>query len=260
MEQYLVLVVDDDERFRGCVVAALRARGYAVSTAVNGLEAVEHVKNREPDLVLLDVVMPWMDGYATLEELRTFSSVPVIMVSARGTAADKIAGLGHGADDYISKPFATDELIARIEALRRRISPACGSPGEENFIMGDVKVDFRRYRVMVDGKEQFLTRIEWLLLGELVRNRGRLMTHETLLSRVWGPGYAVDTQLLRTWMSRLRSKLKTRSGTDVVTTVPRVGYMIPELDGASVSASGHSLSATWSPWVNLKHFGIGARS
>jgi two-component system KDP operon response regulator KdpE len=168
-----------------------------------------------------------MHGFDVLRELRSFSSVPVIILSALGADAERIKGLKLGADDYVPKPFNPDELLARIEAVRRRMGAGEGSKTSEAVSFGTVEIDFGRRSIAVDGREQYLTRIEWLLLSELARNSGRLMLYEELLGRIWGQEYRGDIQILRTWISRLRRKLNaTSGGRGLIRTVPKAGYMI----------------------------------
>jgi len=227
MQQFRVLVVDDEERILSFLRSKLIASGYGVLTASNGLEALEQAQAQEPDLIVLDVLMPRMNGLEVLKELRTFSSVPVIILSARGTDADRIKGLSIGADDYLPKPFNPDELVARIEAVRRRIKPAESRKTSEPLSFGDVTIDFNKHRVVVKGEEARLTRIEWLLLSELAHNAGRLMTYGELLTRIWGPEYRDDVQILRTWVSRLRAKIeKDASNPQLIRTMPKTGYMM----------------------------------
>jgi DNA-binding response OmpR family regulator len=155
--------------------------------------------------------------------------VPVIILTARDADTDKIKGLTLGADDYLAKPFNPDELVARIEAVRRRIEPAQRGRTVESLSLGDVEIDFQRHSVAVRGEEKPLTRIEWLLLSELARNVGRLITYEQLLTRVWGPEYRDDVQLLRTWMSRLRYKLEREPNRPrLIRTMPKTGYIIDQ--------------------------------
>ncbi len=210
MKRFSILAADD-ERILNFLCVWLKSAGYEVCTAANGIQAVDQVRSKNPDLVILDLMMPQMDGLEAMRELRTFASTPVIMLTARGEDDEKIRGLKLGADDYLSKPFNPDELVARIEAVRRRIEPQDKRKTLDVFIHGDVKVDFKPHVVTVAGEEKYLTRIEWLLLTELAQNAGRFMPYGELLSRVWGSEYHGDVQLLRTWISRLRGKLeKTR--------------------------------------------------
>jgi two-component system KDP operon response regulator KdpE len=194
--------------------------------ASNGQEALEQVQGQEPDLVVLDVIMPKMDGFQTLRELRAFSSVPVIMLSARGEDADRIKGLSLGADDYLPKPFNPDELIARIEAVKRRMSSTSKKDLTKELILHDLNIDFNKHRITVRGKEVKMTRIEWLLLTELASNPGRLMLYSDLLARIWGIEYRNDVQILRTWVSRLRQKIETDPAQPtIISTIPKTGYI-----------------------------------
>ena len=227
MKQFRILIVDDEERILNFLSTKLKALGYGVLTASNGLEALEQAQAQEPDLIVLDLIMPKMDGFETLKELRSFSSVPVIILSAKGADVDKIKGLGLGADDYLQKPFNPDELVARIEAVRRRLQPAERRRTPEPLSVGDLTVDFEGQCVVLRGKQEHLTRIEWLLLSELARNAGRLMLYEDLLTRIWGPEYRDDVQILRTWISRLRYKLENDpNNPKLIRTIPKTGYIM----------------------------------
>jgi two-component system KDP operon response regulator KdpE len=229
MKRFCILLVDDEQRILAFLSSKLKVSGYEVITASNGLEALEQVQAQEPDLVVLDIMMPKMDGFETLKELRTFSSVPVIILSAKGSQEDKIKGLGLGADDYLAKPFSPDELVARIEAVRRRLASGEKRKTHEQFSLGDVTIDFKKHLVRVKGEEVYLTRIEWLLLNELAQNAGSLMLYSDLLTRVWGPEYRDDVQILRTWISRLRNKLE--RGPDqpgFIRTISKTGYIVDQ--------------------------------
>jgi DNA-binding response OmpR family regulator len=229
MDKFCILLVDDEERIINFLKTKLKISGYDVLVATNGPEALEQFRTHEPDLVVLDLVMPRMDGFEVLKELRSFSSVPVIILSAKKDDVDKIKGLHLGADDYLPKPFNPDELVARIEAVKRRMEPAERRKTNETLAFGDVVMDFNTHSVSVKGKAEYLTRIEWLLLSELAQNAGRVMLYEELLSRVWGPEYRNDVQLLRTWVSRLRSKLEEKPDDPaLILTMPRVGYIIKQ--------------------------------
>jgi two-component system KDP operon response regulator KdpE len=227
MKRFRVLLVDDEERILNFLRSKLRASGYEVLTASNGMEALEQAQAQEPDLVVLDVLMPKMNGLEVLKELRTFSPVPVIILSAKGADADRIKGLSTGADDYLPKPFNPDELVARIEAVRRRLKPAESRKTPEPLSWGEVTIDFKKRFVGIKGEEAHLTRIEWLLLSELAHNAGRLMTYGELLTRVWGPEYRDDVQILRTCISRLRAKLeKDPKNPKLIRTMAKIGYMM----------------------------------
>ena len=232
MKRFRILIVDDEERIVNFLRSKLKASGYEVLTAGNGLEGLEQAQAQEPDLIVLDLLMPKMDGLEMLKELRSFSVVPVIILTAKGADADRIKGLQLGADDYLPKPFNPDELVARIEAVRRRLEPGERGKIPEVFQLGDVAIDFRKHNVVVSGEEKYLTRIEWLLLSQLVHNAGRLMLYEELLTRVWGPEYRDDVQILRTWISRLRGKLESDpNAPKLIRTIPKTGYIIDQPSG-----------------------------
>jgi len=227
VREFNILIVDDDDRILNFLKSKLKAHGYTVLTANNGAEALEQVKIHNVDLMVLDIIMPKMDGIQALTELRTFSTVPVLMLSAKATDIDKIKGLSSGADDYLIKPFNPDELVARIEAIRRRIDVNRKIEASKVIILGNLHIDMDGRRIFADGIEMKLTRIEWLLLTELAQHAGRLMSYEELLTRIWGPEYRDDIHTLRSWMSRLRGKLNKQSvHGNLIRTVPRVGYMI----------------------------------
>ena len=227
MKQFCVLVVDDEERILNFLSHKLKASGFSVLTANNGKTGLEQALAQEPDLMVLDVVMSGLDGFETLKQLRSFSSVPVIILSAKETSGDKIKGLSLGADDYLPKPFDPNELVARIEAVRRRSESAAQRKRPEPLSIGKLTIDFNRRTVAISGEEKKLTRIEWLVLSELARNTGRLMLYEELLARVWGPEYRDDVQLLRTWVSRLRYKLEEDpTNPQLIRTVTKTGYII----------------------------------
>ena len=227
MKQFRILVVDDEPRIVKFLKLRLRASGYEVLTANNGLQALDKVRTEEPDLLVIDVMMPGMDGFETLKQVRAMSSVPVIILSARETSVDKIRGLEMGADDYLAKPFSPDELVARIEAVRRRMVASQDRKIVEIINIGSIAVNLKKHLVKVDGAEIALTRIEWLLLSELARNSGKLMSYEELLTKVWGPEYRDDVQILRTWVSRLRNKIEKDPGRrEIIRNVPKTGYII----------------------------------
>ena len=229
LKRFRILIVDDEERILRFLTSKMKASGYEVMTAQNGQEALERITSQQPDLVVLDLLLPKMHGFDVLRELRSYSSVPVIILSALGADSERIKGLKLGADDYVPKPFNPDELLARIEAVRRRMGAGEGSKTSEAVSFGTVEIDFGRRCITVDGREQYLTRIEWLLLSELARNSGRLMLYEELLGRIWGQEYRGDIQILRTWISRLRRKLNaTSGGRGLIRTVPKAGYMIDQ--------------------------------
>ena len=224
--KFSILLVDDEERIRNFLKIKLKLLGYGVMQATNGVEALEQLKVHEPDLVVLDVIMPKKDGFKTLKELRSFSSVPVIMLTAQGDDFDKIKGLGLRGDDYMTKPFNPDELIARIEAIRRRLCSPKRKEIPEELILNGLSINFNKRCLIVRGEEVKLTKIEWLLLNELAANAGHLMTHHDLLGRIWGPEYCEDVQILRTWICRLRHKIETDCPhPKIISTIPKTGYI-----------------------------------
>jgi DNA-binding response OmpR family regulator len=229
VKRFRILVVDDEERIVNFLISKLKASGYEVLTANNGLKGLEQAQAQDPDLIVLDLIMPKMDGLEMLKELRSFSAVPVIILTAKGADADRIKGLQLGADDYLPKPFNPDELVARIEAIRRRLETAERRKPLELLRLGDMTIDFKKHTVTLRGEEKYLTRMEWLLLSQLASNVGRLMRYEELLTRVWGPEYRDDVQILRTCISRLRNKLESDPNNPVlIRTIPKTGYIIDQ--------------------------------
>jgi two-component system KDP operon response regulator KdpE len=204
----LVLVVEDEEQILKFLRAALDSHGYRYAEARNGEEALRQAATRSPDVVLLDLGLPDIDGLEVTRRLREWSAVPIVVLSARGRERDKVAALDLGADDYVTKPFGVGELLARVRAaLRRAAAPERGAEQGVVEIRG-LKMDLERRRVTRDGAEVHLTPIEYRLLALLARNAGRVMTHEQLLRQVWGPGYTEQKHYLRVYMGQLRHKLE----------------------------------------------------
>jgi len=229
LKKFCVLVVDDEPRIIRFLDIKLKTSGYEVLTADSGTEALEQLQSSEPDMVVLDLVMSGMDGFETLKQLRALSAVPVIILSGKESNADKVKGLELGADDYLSKPFSPEELIARIEAVRRRLAPSQERKTSDIITLGHIAINLKKHIVILEGQEIPLTRIEWLLLSELVRNAGKLMLYGELLAKVWGPEYRDDVQILRTWISRLRHKIeRDASQPQLIRTIPKTGYIIDQ--------------------------------
>jgi two-component system KDP operon response regulator KdpE len=207
-EQRLILAVDDEPKMTRFIRMNLELEGYRVREAVNGLAALEKVRDELPDLVLLDVMMPEMDGFETLERIRSVSNVPVIMLTVKGEEEDKVHGLELGADDYVTKPFSPRELSSRIRALLRRSEMP--TPMEKTVVEIDdrLSIDFQRHEVWVEGERVKLRPTEYRLLYHLVNNAGWVMSHEMLLSKVWGPEYRDEIQYLRLYINYLRQKLE----------------------------------------------------
>jgi len=229
MRKSTVLVVDDEPRILRFVRAELEAAGFEVLTASDGSSALELVESHSPDLVVLDVIMPGMDGFEVLRRLRSRRAVPVILLTARGSDADKVRGLDLGADDYLTKPFSPDELSARIRAVLRRASSASRALAVPLFRVGDLTVDFDRRKVVVRGAEVQMSRTEWQLLQQLALNAGKVMLHEELLVKTGGPEYREDVEDLRVWVSRLRRKIEDDPAHPVyLRTVPGIGYVLAD--------------------------------
>jgi two-component system KDP operon response regulator KdpE len=203
-----ILVVDDEPDLRDAVRVYLEMHGYSVLQAADGQEAVAKVRTTLPDLVVLDVMMPVMDGITALQQLRTLSAVPVIMLTVKGDEDDKVRALRLGADDYVTKPFSQRELLARIESVLRRAAQPAVLPQDTIVVDDDLTIDFARNRVNVRGKEEPLTATEHRLLYHLVTNAGRLMPSEILLARVWGPEYREEEHYVRLYVSYLRNKIE----------------------------------------------------
>jgi two-component system KDP operon response regulator KdpE len=201
-----VLIVDDEPQLLRALGIDLRARQYDVHTAATGAAALEAASRHRPDVVLLDLGLPDIDGVEVIEGLRAWSSVPIVVLSARRDLADKVEALDAGADDYLVKPFAMGELLARLRAAVRRGGIA---PFEEAVVeTGAFTVDLSRSKVVRDGQDVHLTPIEWRLVEVLARNAGRLVGHRQLLQEVWGPAYETETNYLRLYLVKLRKKLE----------------------------------------------------
>ena len=225
-----ILIVDDEPRIRDFVRMNLELERYRVIEACNGFEALEQLRANLPDLVVMDVMMPEMDGYETLRQLRKVSNVPVIMLTVRQNDQDKIHGLDLGADDYIAKPFNPRELLSRIRALLRRSFMDAPARKTEIIVDPDLKIDFSRHEVTVRGEKVVLRPTEYRLLYHLVSNAGRLLTHETLLSKVWGQEYRDEAHYLRLYITYLRQKIESDPAhPKYILTERGIGYRFREL-------------------------------
>lgn len=225
-----ILVVDDEPRYVRLMEANLTSEGYHVLKAANGQEAVEIVADQRPDLVLLDIMMPTLDGFIACERIREFSNVPIIVVTAKGEEHDRVRGLDLGADDYIVKPFSATELLARVRSVLRRTHNSGSVFQQSVFAHGNLRIDFARAEVFREDKMIFLSATEYRLLLQLARNLGRILPSEQLLADVWGPEYRDDKEILWVSISRLRQKLEDdpRSPVHIVTR-PGLGYTMPPL-------------------------------
>src|SRR4051812_12946855 len=227
-----ILVVDDEPAILDLVTTILERQGYGVLEAHDGDEALSLLRQRIPDLVLLDVMMPGQDGFEVLKEIRALSNVPVIMLTVQASEADRVRGLDLGADDYIPKPFGHRELVSRVKAaLRRAEMPPTVASHSVIRVDDRLQIDFDAREVIVGGTRIKLRPTEYKLLYHLVTNAGRLLSHETLLTRVWGREYRDDTQLLRLYITYLRQKIEPDPATPRYILNERgLGYRFAEFD------------------------------
>jgi two-component system KDP operon response regulator KdpE len=222
-----VLVVEDEAHMQRFLRATLVANGYQVTEATTGAVALMHASRHAPDVVILDLGLPDVDGFEVMQQLRAFSKVPIVVLSARGREADKVKALDAGADDYLTKPFGVEELLARLRAALRRATVAKVGAGEPVFEHGDLRVDLGMRQVLLAGKEVRLTPIEWKMLTVLVTNAGRVVTHQQMLHEVWGPQCVEETHYLRVYMSQMRRKLEPDPARPrCLLTEPGVGYRL----------------------------------
>src|SRR5688572_354185 len=203
-----ILVVDDEPAIRRFLQVSLTMHGHTIFEAENGEAALTEVVVRHPDLIILDLGLPDLDGVEVTRRLREWTRIPILVVSARGKEQDKVIALDAGADDYLTKPFGVGELLARVRVALRRAAAANDDTGEPVFQSGGLRVDLARREVTVSGKPVHLARNEFRLLATLVRNAGRVLTHRQLLHEVWGPGAVQETHYLRVYMNQLRQKLE----------------------------------------------------
>lgn len=223
---FSILVVDDDPQLVRLVRANLESVGYKILVAMDTPTALECIEMKMPDLILLDIMLPGADGFDLCQRIREFSTAPIIMLTAKVEDADKVKGLKLGADDYVTKPFSVQELLARVEAVLRRSKPAAEIKTPPVFTCGDVTVDLMRHRVTVRGQEIALTLTEYKLLALLASNAGRVMFHRELLTRVWGPEYQDELEYLRAYIRHLRQKIEADPHQPrYLLSRPGIGYM-----------------------------------
>jgi len=226
LNKYRILIADDDSRTCEILRARLTVAGYDIIEAHNGIEALEQAQAQEPDMLILDILMPKMDGFEVLQELHKYSNIPVIILSSQRADISRIKGLNLGADDYIIKPFNIEETMARIETVKRRVTKRDSVVNKNIQSIGNITLDFENQSVSVSGKPVQMTYIEWQLIIEFAASPGRLIQYEHLLSKVWGVEYRDDVQLLRTWISRLRKKLEYDPEKPIIRTVRNIGYIL----------------------------------
>ena len=230
-----VLVIDDEPELQRAIRTRLSGTGFTVESALTGTEGLDLVARWHPDVVILDLALPDLDGIEVCRQLRTWSAVPIIVLSVRGEDADKVAALELGADDYLTKPFSMRELIARIRVALRHAAHAsgvaAGSPPNARFQTGGLVIDFERRQVLVDGREVHLTPTEYEMLKYLATNAGKVITRRTLLQAVWGPQYAAEDQYLYVFIGQLRRKIEPNpSRPQYLLTEAGIGYRLRASD------------------------------
>ena len=223
-----VLIVEDDPNIVDLMRANLAVRGFDTLVSSDGSKALALLETEQPDMVLLDLTLPEVDGFELCRQIRERSNVAIIVVSARGGERDKVTALNMGADDYMTKPFGIEELLARILATLRRTRPAeaMTEAAPSVITIGDVEIDLVGQLVRLAGEEVHLTPTEFALLRELARNQGKLLSRAHLLRRVWGRGYETETEYVRVYIRRLRAKLEPPGSPPLILTQPRAGYRI----------------------------------
>lgn len=222
-----VLIIEDDPNIVDLIRSNLVVRGFDTVISTDGSRALQLLETESPDIVLLDLMLPEVDGFELCRQIRERSTVGVIVVSARGGERDKVTALNVGADDYMTKPFSIEELMARITATLRRTRLSEPVPAPIPVLeIGDLRIDLGVQQVSRSGEPIHLTQTEFALLRELALNRGKLLSHAHLLRRVWGAGYETETEYLRVYVRRLRAKLETENDQPLIITQPRVGYRL----------------------------------
>jgi DNA-binding response OmpR family regulator len=226
-----ILAVDDEPLYQHLLKVNLEKEGYEVMTANNGEEALDMVSSRHPDLVVMDIMMPKLDGITASERIRQFSNVPIIILTARGEEQDRVRGLNIGADDYMVKPFSATELIARVRAVLRRTSNAEQATQNRYFTHGNLKIDFARAEVWKENKAVFLSATEYRLLIQFAHHVGQVLTAEELLMAIWGPQYREDKEILWVSIARLRQKLEDNPhAPQHIVTRAGLGYLMPPIE------------------------------
>ncbi len=226
-----ILVVDDEPLYLRLLKVNLEPEGFEVITANNGEQAIDIVANQKPNLVVLDIMMPRMDGITACERIRQFSSVPIIMLTAKGEEKDRVKGFNVGSDDYVVKPFSVTELVARVRAVLRRTQSPEDDTQSRFFIHGAIKIDFAKAEVTRDSKAVYLSATEYRLLLHFAHNQGRVLSADELLSAVWGPQYCEDKEILWVSIARLRQKLEEDPhNPQHVVTRSGLGYLMPPME------------------------------
>jgi two-component system KDP operon response regulator KdpE len=222
----LILLIEDELPIRRFLRATLTSHGYRLLEATTGRDGLAQAVSRQPDLIILDLGLPDIDGLDVTRQVREWTQTPIVVLSARGQERDKVAALDAGADDYLTKPFGVEELLARIRVALRHLARAAQG-GEPIFEVGELRVDLARRQVLVAGKQVHLTPIEYKMLATLIQHAGKVITHQQLLKAVWGPGYATETPYLRVYIGQLRHKLEADPARPrYLLTEPGVGYRL----------------------------------
>lgn len=223
----VILLIEDEPQIRRFLRAALDTQGFKLIEAATGEEGLAAAATRQPEMIILDLGLPDIDGLEVIRRVREWSAIPIIILSARGQERDKITALDAGADDYVSKPFGVGELLARMRVALRHSARGAGEPGESKFSVGGLQVDLAQRQVSVAGEPVHLTPIEYRLLAALVRHAGKLLTHHQLLNEVWGPSYTDQAHYLRVYTAQLRRKLEADPARPrYLLTEPGVGYRL----------------------------------
>ena len=224
MNKPLILVVEDDPSVRNLITTTLKSNNYAYITAANGETAIAAATTQQPDILFLDLGLPDMDGIAIIKRIRSWSQMPIIVISARSEDADKVAALDAGADDYLTKPFSVTELLARLRVAQRRISAVASNSADSVFRNGGLTIDYGAGCVTLSGEEMKLTPTEYKLLCLLAKDAGKVLTHTYLTNKIWGSSWESDMASLRVHMATLRKKLEKDSQTQYIQTHIGIGY------------------------------------
>ncbi len=230
----LILVVDDEHLYRHLLTVNLEKEGYNVITANDGEDALDAISTRHPDMVIMDIMMPRLDGLTACERIRQFSNIPIIILTAKGDEHDRVTGLNVGADDYVVKPFSATELVARVRAVLRRAETTEPIGQNRYFIHSNLKIDFARAEVWKENKPVYLSATEYRLLIQFAQNVGQVLSAEELLISIWGPQYRQDKEILWVSIARLRQKLEDNPHKPVhIVTRAGLGYLMPPLEKES---------------------------
>lgn len=230
MKKPIALVVDDESNILRFVRANLRASGFEVASAMTGTEAITQFEETDPNIIILDIMLPELDGFEVCRHIRQVSDVPIIMITAKGDMQDAVEGLNAGADDYVTKPFAVEELLARVNAVMRRTQNDFCQPSPDQIKLGNLFIDLSQRRVFIDGQTIHLTPTEFKLLVYLANHVDKVVPHDEILEAIWGSEYRECTHYLRVSIGRLRQKIEADPGNpEYIVTCSGVGYMIRNL-------------------------------